>query len=215
MTAKTSMFKSTALILAGSFVASAVMPVATASAHDRRNIAKHHGYGTPLTKNGHRKFHKRFGPGHHGRANFLAQNGYNADPYYNGHHSYGGHYHQPQPKVVYKKKKRNKGDLVAAGIIGLAVGAIIASEASKRRSYQPNYQYHTPQTNNHIPLQQYNNHSNTRYSEPNVITYNDGYSLEPWTPGWERWCDDRYRSFNKNTGTFRGYDGKDHFCVPK
>ena len=40
-------------------------------------------------------------------------------------------------------------------------------------------------------------------------------SLEPWTPGWEEWCTNRYRSFNINTGTYRGYDGLDHFCVPK
>ncbi len=48
---------------------------------------------------------------------------------------------------------------------------------------------------------------------PKVITY--ASSLEPWTRGWYEWCDDRYRSFNPQTGTYRGYDGLDHFCVPK
>ncbi|PWV97627.1 BA14K-like protein [Hoeflea marina] len=38
-------------------------------------------------------------------------------------------------------------------------------------------------------------------------------SIEPWTPAWYRYCDNRYRSFNDRTGTYRGYDGRDHFCV--
>ena len=38
---------------------------------------------------------------------------------------------------------------------------------------------------------------------------------EPWTPEWQSWCASNYRSFNPRTGTFRGYDGRDHFCVVK
>ncbi|MFM2278245.1 MAG: hypothetical protein RLZZ444_476 [Pseudomonadota bacterium] len=41
----------------------------------------------------------------------------------------------------------------------------------------------------------------------------DGYSLEPWTPDWRAWCAERYRSFNPSTGTYRGYDSRDHFCT--
>lgn len=37
--------------------------------------------------------------------------------------------------------------------------------------------------------------------------------MAPWSPGWYRYCDQKYRSFNASTGTFRGYDGRDHFCV--
>ncbi|MAY63701.1 MAG: hypothetical protein CML29_15975 [Rhizobiales bacterium] len=39
-----------------------------------------------------------------------------------------------------------------------------------------------------------------------------GGSLEPWTRDWYRYCDNRYRSFNPDTGTYRGFDGRDHFC---
>ena len=39
-----------------------------------------------------------------------------------------------------------------------------------------------------------------------------GGSLEPWTRDWYRYCDNKYRSFNPNTGTYRGFDGRDHFC---
>jgi len=37
--------------------------------------------------------------------------------------------------------------------------------------------------------------------------------MAPWSPGWYRYCDKKYRSFNASTGTYRGYDGRDHFCV--
>ena len=43
-----------------------------------------------------------------------------------------------------------------------------------------------------------------------VTYYRAGY--EPWSRGWYQYCSDRYRSFNPNTGTYRGYDGRDHFC---
>ncbi|MEM9278506.1 MAG: BA14K family protein [Pseudomonadota bacterium] len=205
MSSRTFFFKSTAIALAASFVSVTGMPVTNAEAHDRHNVYKHYGHGTSLTKNGHRKFHKKYGRGNHGT--YAYQN------YYHGHH-YKKH----------KRKKRSNGDLVAAGIIGLAVGAIIASESSKRKNHQPAYQYNDPYRGSysggyngggqHIPLDEYDSSSYSSQGEPNVITYNDDVSLEPWTPGWQRWCQNRFRSFNAQTGTYRGYDGRDHFCVP-
>ncbi|MEM9331200.1 MAG: BA14K family protein [Pseudomonadota bacterium] len=206
MTSKNPIFKSIALALAASFVSATAIPVSTASAHDRHNVYAHHGHGTPLTRKGHKRFHKVYGPGDYGRQAYQSQ--------YYGHH----HHHKR------KRKKRDRGDLVAAGVIGLAVGAIIASEASKRRHAQPSYQYHDPYRGSHsggyhggqhIPLNEYNGQTYHDPNEPNVITYNDDVSLEPWTPGWQNWCRNRYRSFNAQTGTYRGYDGKDHFCVPR
>ena len=55
----------------------------------------------------------------------------------------------------------------------------------------------------------------TRDNGPNVITYEDTVTLEPWTPGWYDYCSSKYRSFNPKRGTFLGYDGKHHFCVAK
>lgn len=37
---------------------------------------------------------------------------------------------------------------------------------------------------------------------------------EPWSRAWLEACRERYRSFDQRTGTFRGYDGNDHFCRP-
>ena len=51
------------------------------------------------------------------------------------------------------------------------------------------------------------------YAEPSVVYYQDQAALEPWSPEWFRYCGDRYRTFNPDTGTFIGYDGEEHFCV--
>lgn len=215
MSFRNSLFKGTAIAIASSFIAGTGLPVFSASAHDRHNAYKHYGHGTSLTKKGHRRFHRTYGPGHQGKLAYQRAIG-----------------HQHGHK---KRKKHDRGDLIAAGIIGLAVGALIASEASRKKHNQPSYQYSDPYNDpyqgsysgnysgnyngNHqpIPLNDYDNgYDGTNGSNgPNVITYDDGYSLEPWTPGWKNWCSNRYRSFNSQTGTFRGYDGRDHFCVPK
>ena len=105
------------------------------------------------------------------------------------------------PRPVYRN---DNGDAAAAAIIGLAGVAIIAGALANANPPTVYETYPAP---------------DTRYppapgrSGPKVITY--ASTLEPWTRGWYEWCDDRYRSFNPETGTYRGYDGRDHFCVPK
>ncbi|MDJ0612774.1 MAG: BA14K family protein [Rhizobiaceae bacterium] len=207
-------FKKTSSVLAAGVIsAAAILPVGVASAHDRHNPNRHYGHGHHLTKHQHRQFHRTYGRGNHGTHNYRANQ-------------------RRQHQHTRVERRNKKGELIAAGIIGLAVGAIIASESSKRkqRSHQPTYYNQPPRQNipngyyydpsglngsgytnggRHVPLDDYNN------GGPNVITFNEPRTLEPWTPGWREWCQNRYRSFNPSTGTFRGYDGLDHFCVPK
>lgn len=38
-------------------------------------------------------------------------------------------------------------------------------------------------------------------------------ALEPWTREWRDYCSDRYATFNPQNGTYKGYDGKAHFCT--
>jgi hypothetical protein len=38
-------------------------------------------------------------------------------------------------------------------------------------------------------------------------------ALEPWTAQWRTFCKQRFSSFNATTGTYKGYDGKSHFCT--
>ncbi len=210
MTQKTNFKTTTALTVAVSILASGLLPIAQASAHDRHHAAKHGYNHSNWNKRNHRKFHKHYGHGNHGIHAYNKQK----------------RHHQV------KRKKSSKGNLVAAGVIGLALGAIIASEANKnkrsthntynRPAPQPTYQYGNngqphvlPQVGRHIPLDNYNNAPVSSRGNPNVITFRESASLEPWSPGWREWCSNRYRSFNARTGTYRGFDGLDHFCVPQ
>ena len=96
----------------------------------------------------------------------------------------------------------NSGDVVAAGVLGLAVGALAAGALAP--PYRPVYGepvYAAPPP----PPPTFRRH----YVDP--AYYRAG--LEPWSPEWYRYCGDRYRSFDPNSGTFIGYDGREHFCV--
>jgi len=99
------------------------------------------------------------------------------------------------------------GDVVAAGVLGLAVGALAAgaaNAASQPRYYEPVDPYYEP------------DYVEPRYSyarRPAPIYAGRYDALEPWSPEWYRYCSDRYRSFNPRSGTFTGYDGMQHFCT--
>ena len=82
----------------------------------------------------------------------------------------------------------NSGDLAAAGILGLG------------RQAEPVYAnpYRQPRPR---PIREY----------PETV-YLDG-AFEPWSSEWYDYCSDRYRSFDPRSGTFMGYDGREHFCV--
>ena len=84
------------------------------------------------------------------------------------------------------------GNAVAAGVVGLAAGAIIGSALAKPRYYEPVPVYPAPRR---------------VYVEPVPV-----YEFEPWTAEWYSYCADRYRSFDARSGTFMGYDGYRHFC---
>lgn len=90
-------------------------------------------------------------------------------------------------------------DALAAGLAGLAVGAIVGGVLS-----QPRY-----------PSRVYIDPPAPRYYRPapvyrGPVTY---YAPEPWSREWYRACSIRYRSFDAGSGTFMGYDGRRHFCV--
>ena len=190
-------FKSTIFVTGLSVLATTAMPATSANAFERHHSAQKH--TKHLSKKQHRKLHKQ----------------------------------RNQARRIHKNKD-NTGNLIAAGIIGLAIGAIVAGESNRRRSvappvtYQPypnepyyqsqeGYWEYEPQAQylpDRVPLNHYQQPT-TSGQQPHVITFNESNSLEPWTAGWREWCSNRYRSFNANTGTFRGYDGLDHFCVPK
>lgn len=123
---------------------------------------------------------------------------------WNGHH--GGWYDGPRrPYYKYRDYRRDRtGDAIAAGVLGLAAGAIIGGALSQPRYNEAPRVIYDPNTNYYPAAPQYRPVTAPRYS---------GYGIEPWSQEWYRYCSNRYRSFNAQTGTYRGYDGADHFCV--
>ena len=239
MKAQTSLFKTTALAISVSLFASTALPISAANAHDRHNSQKHAEDAYNWNKKLHRQFHKTYGRGEQGVFNYRQQLQLQQQRQQQLEQQ---RLQQQRAALKRKKRKQRKRDIIAAGVIGLAIGAIIASQASKNKnapvynsytpptpqpsySYGDPYQLHSdpvllePDTNSYgsiepIPLDEYNANSSNS-GGPNIITFDEHASLEPWTPGWREWCENRYRSFNPPTGTYRGYDGLDHFCVPK
>jgi hypothetical protein len=102
----------------------------------------------------------------------------------------------------------DSGDAIAAGVIGLATGAIIGGLVAQPRYYgEPAYVDDYPRP---APRRYY---YSERYYEPERVYVRRSYGLEPWSRDWYRYCSSRYRSFDPSTGTFVGYDGREHFCA--
>lgn len=87
-------------------------------------------------------------------------------------------------------------DLAAAGILGLAAGALAVGLTSRS---EPTY-YDPPYRE---PVRAY----------PRRVYDEYAGGFEPWSAEWYDYCSDRYRSFNPRSGTFVGYDGRERFCV--
>ena len=96
--------------------------------------------------------------------------------------------------------RHNGGEAAAAGIIGFAAGAILGGALSGPRYYGGGY--YEPDVVYVAPPPVYARRAPVVYS----------YAPEPWSPEWYAYCDAKYRSFNPDTGYFKGYDGRFHFC---
>lgn len=115
--------------------------------------------------------------------------------HYRKHHRH----HRKHYRHARKHRNNDTAAAVALGIGAIALGAIIAGAANDRSRTV----YHQPH-NAYPPQPVYRQRRGSGYS-----------TIEPWTAAWYDYCADRYRSFNPATGTFRGYDGYDHFCVAR
>ncbi|WP_336276503.1 BA14K family protein [Bartonella sp. CB178] len=96
----------------------------------------------------------------------------------------------------YYTTRNDSGDTLAAGILGLAAGALLGNALKKNEQPKVVYQV-SPQPT-------------IIYQAPPSIVYQT--VQQPLASGWLQYCKEKYRSFNPETGTFKGRDGKDHFC---
>ncbi len=113
------------------------------------------------------------------------------------------------------------GDLVAAGVLGLAVGAIASGLAnSNERDYvdEPDYSYREPVYAYREPVARPRPHrvyyaQQPQYVDGPDVVYAERGGAEPWSRAWFRYCEGRYRTFDARNGTFVGNDGAAHFCI--
>lgn len=87
------------------------------------------------------------------------------------------------------RRHNDNGSAIALGIIGLGAAAIIGGAIAN------------------------SNNQGVTYRQPAAPRPVSGGRYEPWSNSWFQYCSNKYRSFNASTGTYRGYDGRDHFCV--
>lgn len=116
---------------------------------------------------------------------------------------------RPGKRHVYRHGSKHGSDIAGAAVLGIIGGALIGSAIANSNKH-PRYvaPRHTYTPNHYPPAPR------RVYQQRRVVTYGGG-TLEPWSRGWYQYCDAKYRSFNPQKGTYRGYDGLDHFCVAR
>ncbi len=118
----------------------------------------------------------------------------------------GGRYH----------RHNDWGGAAAAGVIGLATGAIIGSALSSPGYYAgPSYYggpiYYDPPPYRYLPPPPYPYRSEA-YVGPPRYYQPPAYRPVQWSPEWIAYCARKYKSFNPRTGTYRTYSGRVRTC---
>lgn len=135
-----------------------------------------------------------------------AEAGWRGRGYYGGW--YGGYY-----PGYYGYRSYNSGAAVAAGVAGLAAGAIIGSALSQPTYYAPPPVYYaSPPAVVYAPAPVYAAPPYDPSLPAPSGTYYTSAGLVPGSPDWNAYCASKYRSFDPATGTFLGYDGRRHYC---
>ena len=99
-------------------------------------------------------------------------------------------YRWDRPRRQHRHHDNN--DAIVLGIIGLGAAAIIGGAIANS-----------------------NNNPRVIYRQPVAPRAVRGGRYEPWSRSWFQYCSNKFRSFNASTGTYRGYDGRDHFCAAR
>lgn len=113
------------------------------------------------------------------------------------------------PADARDRYRHRGGDVAAAGIFGLAAGAILGSALSAPRYYEPAPVYVAP------PPPPVYYAPERVYVQPAPVYVQPGpvyYAPAAWSPEWYSYCSSKYRSFDPQTGYFITYGGEPRFC---
>ncbi|MEP9374012.1 BA14K family protein [Mesorhizobium sp. KR1-2] len=111
-----------------------------------------------------------------------------------------------------------------AGVVGIQTGGVAFDLSGGSRYYQtpvvsPDYSYIGPDVEEPgftyvPPLAFATTYSSVSFISPVPVHTNAAaVGLQPWSPQWYTYCQNRYRSFDPGSGTFTGYDGRKHLCA--
>lgn len=115
-----------------------------------------------------------------------------------------------------RRHHRHDNDGIALGAAGLAAGVLLGGALASRPRYVepgPRYIEEDPvyvEPGYEEPVQVYRPRARVYVEEPQ---YREVRSLRPWSGAWMQYCSQRYRSFDRRSGTYVGYDGQEHFCT--
>lgn len=112
-----------------------------------------------------------------------------------------------------RRNNDNRNAAIAAGIVGLAAGAIIANEFGRnRRAAQPQI-VGTPRFQEPIPVRRIERVPLSQLQgQQRTVNYNRGGDGWIGSGEWLRYCTAKYRSFNPSTGRFLSYSGQYKLC---
>ena len=128
------------------------------------------------------------------------------------HHGGAGRHDRHRPDRVVRRSHKNRDAAIVAGIAGLAIGAMLADSYSRRHAVPQDGPYYGDGLRASNP--EYFPPAPARNPDVVYAPQSSG-AAEPWSSEWYRYCENRYRSFDPDSGTFMGYDGKRHFCVAR
>ncbi|SHL54973.1 BA14K family protein [Roseibium suaedae] len=106
--------------------------------------------------------------------------------------------------------RNHGGEAAAAGIIGLAAGAVLGSVLTAPQAPPPPAYYAPPPVRYAPPPP-----PRVYYAPPPPpppVYYAPARAYAPWTPEWAAYCARKYRSFDPRSGTFITYRGEERFC---
>ncbi|WP_082529329.1 BA14K family protein [Aurantimonas sp. Leaf443] len=97
------------------------------------------------------------------------------------------------------------GAALAGAVIGLGIGAAIASQP---RYYEPAPRYYRAAPRYYTPAPTYYRVAPRYHAAPRYVSARPA----PWSREWYNYCSARYRSFDARSGTFQPYNGPRQFC---
>ncbi|WP_068086007.1 BA14K family protein [Polycladidibacter stylochi] len=137
------------------------------------------------------------------------------------HHHQHHHYHHYDDNRHHDDI--DSGEAIAIGVLGLAAGLIIASAVEEDNYTAPAFNPYAPSVNPYaqpvyaypVPAVQ----AVPAYPQPQPQPHQVNVQINtypsapaPWTQQWYRYCTQKYRSFNPQTGTFMSYSGVRKLC---